>query len=390
MRNLLLKARIRSETPATYPSRARVPQNGAHAGFTSPEDFADLLVLERKRVERSHRWILLMLLDLRRVFESQSGQKFISRIESAVLSSTRETDIKGWYRSSQIIGVIFTETGEESKSAVSSAILARITQLLGSTLASDAVERISISLTAFPEEQDADHPGHSIDSQLYPDLFEGPGQKKIARLMKRAMDIAVSVLTLAILSPLFALIACLIKLTSQGPVLFRQERVGQRGLLFKFLKFRSMYVQSDPGVHKKYVHQLITGGNGSGAARGNGPAIYKITRDSRVTSVGRLLRKTSLDELPQLWNVLKGEMSLVGPRPPIPYEFEWYALWHRRRVLEAKPGITGLWQVTGRSRTTFDEMVRLDLQYARQWSLWLDVKILVRTTKAVVSGEGAY
>ena len=117
--------------------------------------------------------------------------------------------------------------------------------------------------------------------------------------------------------------------------------------------------------------------------------VYKITNDPRVTGVGRWLRKTSLDELPQLWNVLRGEMSLVGPRPPIPYECECYALWHHRRVL-IKPGITGLWQVRGRSRLNFDDMVRLDLKYSKQWSIWLDIKILLQTPKAVLMGEGAY
>jgi lipopolysaccharide/colanic/teichoic acid biosynthesis glycosyltransferase len=120
------------------------------------------------------------------------------------------------------------------------------------------------------------------------------------------------------------------------------------------------------------------------------PEIYKIVSDPRVTQTGRLLRKSSLDELPQLINVLKGEMSLVGPRPPLPYEYERYSTWHRRRLMEVKPGITGLWQVNGRSRTTFDEMVRLDLEYVRSWSIWLDLKILLRTPAAVLSGEGAY
>ena len=125
-------------------------------------------------------------------------------------------------------------------------------------------------------------------------------------------------------------------------------------------------------------------------AEGSKAAVYKLTNDPRVTPLGRFLRKTSLDELPQLFNVLLGNMSLVGPRPPLPYEYDRYDVWHRRRVFEVKPGITGLWQVTGRSRTTFDEMVRLDLNYAKAWSVWLDLKILSRTPMAVVSGDGAY
>jgi lipopolysaccharide/colanic/teichoic acid biosynthesis glycosyltransferase len=118
--------------------------------------------------------------------------------------------------------------------------------------------------------------------------------------------------------------------------------------------------------------------------------VFKLTNDPRITPIGRLLRRTSLDELPQFLNVLKGQMSLVGPRPPIPYEVDCYEAWHKRRLLTVKPGITGLWQVKGRSRTTFDEMVRLDLQYARTWSLWLDLKIILKTPGAMVSGDGAH
>jgi lipopolysaccharide/colanic/teichoic acid biosynthesis glycosyltransferase len=151
------------------------------------------------------------------------------------------------------------------------------------------------------------------------------------------------------------------------------------------LKFRTMDVGAGHGIHKDYVTQFIT----AGAAAAGRSQVFKLTDDPRVTSVGRVLRKTSLDELPQLWNVLRGEMSFVGPRPPLAYEVEQYKAWHRRRVLEAKPGITGLWQVKGRSRTTFDEMVRLDIRYARTRSLWMDLGILLATPRAVIAGRGA-
>jgi lipopolysaccharide/colanic/teichoic acid biosynthesis glycosyltransferase len=184
--------------------------------------------------------------------------------------------------------------------------------------------------------------------------------------------------------------AALIKLTSKGPILFRQERLGHRGMPFRFLKFRSMHVRTDQSVHEEYMKAFISGKPAAAKSGSNGNKTYKLTRDSRVTPVGRFLRKTSLDELPQLINVLMGEMSLVGPRPPIRYEAARYDVWHRDRLLAARPGITGLWQVEGRSRVTFDDMVRLDLQYARSWSLWLDIKILLRTPAAVLMGEGAY
>jgi lipopolysaccharide/colanic/teichoic acid biosynthesis glycosyltransferase len=141
---------------------------------------------------------------------------------------------------------------------------------------------------------------------------------------------------------------------------------------------------NDPKLHQEFVTKLIKGELDPGTKQ------FKIIADPRITPIGRFLRKTSLDELPQLFNVLKGDMSLVGPRPPVPYEFECYKTWHRRRLAEIRPGITGLWQVNGRSRVGFDEMVRLDLRYARAWSLWLDLRILLETPGAVVTGNGAH
>jgi lipopolysaccharide/colanic/teichoic acid biosynthesis glycosyltransferase len=193
-----------------------------------------------------------------------------------------------------------------------------------------------------------------------------------------------------VLSPLLAAIAAMIKLTSKGPVIFEQERLGRFGARFKCLKFRTMYTDNDPKIHQEYIQQFISGKEESGNGNGSQQPVYKIVNDPRVTTVGRFLRKTSLDELPQFWNVLRGEMSLVGPRPPVQYEFEIYDIWHRRRILDVKPGVTGLWQVSGRSRTRFDDMVRLDLRYCRTWSLWLDLKILISTPRAVLGGDGAY
>jgi lipopolysaccharide/colanic/teichoic acid biosynthesis glycosyltransferase len=181
----------------------------------------------------------------------------------------------------------------------------------------------------------------------------------------------------------------LIKPTSKGPVIYKQERLGRFGARFKCLKFRTMYSNNDPKIHQEYVQKFIAGKDGLNNSEGSDKPVYKLVKDPRVTFVGGLLRKTSLDELPQFWNVLRGDMSLVGPRPPVPYEFEVYDIWHRRRVLEVRPGVTGLWQVSGRNRTRFDEMVRLDLRYCQTWSIWLDLKILLATPKAVFNGGGA-
>jgi exopolysaccharide biosynthesis polyprenyl glycosylphosphotransferase len=242
----------------------------------------------------------------------------------------------------------------------------------------------------FPEEWNHDIPRRPSNPTLYPDLARRDSAKKFFCVIKRIMDIVGSALALLLFAPILLAIAIAIKLTSKGPIFFRQKRVGQYGEQFVFLKFRSMNVNNDASVHKAYVKQLIAGNAQSHPGNGNGNGVYKLTTDSRITRIGAFLRRTSLDELPQFVNVLKGEMSLVGPRPAIAYEVEAYDIWHRRRVLEAKPGITGLWQVNGRSRIKFDDMVRLDLRYAKTWSPWMDLKILLRTPVAVVFGDGAY
>jgi lipopolysaccharide/colanic/teichoic acid biosynthesis glycosyltransferase len=166
-------------------------------------------------------------------------------------------------------------------------------------------------------------------------------------------------------------------------------RIGRGGTSFPFYKFRSMRCDNDDGIHREYVKNLIQGRHDQINEGDADNPVYKLRSDSRITAVGRIIRRASIDELPQLFNVLKGEMSLVGPRPPIPYEIDDYRSWHMRRLQEVRPGITGLWQVEGRSTTTFDEMVRLDLRYIRNWSLWLDIKILLRTIVVVIRCDGA-
>jgi lipopolysaccharide/colanic/teichoic acid biosynthesis glycosyltransferase len=250
------------------------------------------------------------------------------------------------------------------------------------------MNEIHISFHVFPEGLGTQRDGPA-DLSLYPDFLQERERKKAARLIKRAIDIAGGLAALILLSPLLLAVAIAIKLTSKGPILFQQTRFGQYGVSFTFLKFRSMYFRNDPKIHQDYVTRLISGEDDGGQKEGNG-GVYKIRDDPRITPVGRFLRKSSLDELPQLINVLKGEMSLVGPRPPIPYEVDAYDLWHWRRFLEVKPGITGLWQVNGRSKLRFEDMVRLDLKYATTWSLGLDFKILLETPWAVFFGGGAW
>lgn len=215
-------------------------------------------------------------------------------------------------------------------------------------------------------------------------LFRSP-LSNVARIVKRASDLVVSAIATLLLLPFWLAIALLIKLDSKGPVFFKQERVGMDGRVFLFYKFRTMHTNADDASHREFQRRYITGQPDSNLGDGAQP-IYKLHSDPRITRSGRILRKASLDELPQLFNVLRGEMSIVGPRPPIPYEVESYELWHRKR-LDMKPGITGLWQVSGRNRLPFDEMVRLDLFYIENWSLLLDLKIILQTLPVIWHGD---
>jgi lipopolysaccharide/colanic/teichoic acid biosynthesis glycosyltransferase len=358
------------------------------AGFLAEEQFRRMLARERKRSERSRKHLVLMLID--GGLKNKKTDALLEQIGVVLCASIRETDLAGWFEANSVFGVIFTEFGDCDVSAAVKTIEAKITAGLQNSFKATQLSSFQISFYAFPEGWEGDGHQRPVDPTMYPDLFEVKEKKKLSLLTKRVMDVIGASLAVSMLSPVFLLVAIIIKMTSKGPIFFRQERVGQFGSRFVFIKFRSMYVSTDAAIHKEYVRKFIVGKANSAAQEGSKKGVYKITNDPRVTWIGRLLRRTSLDEIPQFWNVLKGEMSLVGPRPPIPYEIEAYDIWHRRRLLESKPGITGLWQVHGRSKTTFDEMVRLDLQYSRMWSPMLDVKILLQTPRAVFSGDGAY
>lgn len=223
-------------------------------------------------------------------------------------------------------------------------------------------------------------------------LGERSGSATASLFCKQVLDFVLAGLLLILCAPLFFVVAAVIKLTSPGPVFYIQRRVGRHGKVFPFYKFRTMKHNSDDSVHRNFSRDFIRGGNGETGGTAPKPAgtnVYKLTRDPRVTPVGRFLRRTSLDELPQLLNVLRGEMSLVGPRPPVLYELEHYQEWHKRR-LDVKPGITGLWQVSGRSSVPFDEMVLLDLYYIEHRSLIMDMRIMAKTLPVMLTGDGAY
>ncbi len=368
--------------------RAVASDNGSSLLF-SEELFRKLLCLERKRAERSRKPFVLILIDVGRVLHTGPHTLVLGRLAASLSISTRETDICGWHKEGSVLGLILTEIGSSDMDIVRTTMLSKVNSILQTYLSPRQIDNTRISFHVFPEGSDSQN-GDSEDtrSSLYPDLH-GENKDKVARLIKRVIDVTGSLTALILLFPMLLAIAIAIKLTSRGPILFKQTRIGQYGIPFTFLKFRSMYVVNDSQIHQEYVRRFIAGKGECKQSDGNG-GVYKLTGDPRITPFGHFLRQSSLDELPQLFNVLRGEMSLVGPRPPIPYETTAYDIWHRRRFLEVMPGITGLWQVNGRSKCTFEEMVRLDIRYARDWSLGLDLRILLETPRAVLSRDGAF
>lgn len=358
--------------------------------------FREAIMLERRRAARSGKPFFITLVDMGKLV-SPVRPDVIRKVASALFANTRDTDIKGWFRYNTMMGVIFTETDVSQRDMIKRKLGENIAALCGK----DTADSIEISSHVFPDGEDEDvlngetGPRYSWENiESY--LLEMNERRRVARFVKRILDLVGGLFCLLLALPFFIAIPILIKLTSKGPVLFRQERIGLHGKPFTFLKFRSMRIGQSDAIHREYVKKLIQGSGGAEAGEdGDGQAgakkkVYKIKHDPRVTPIGRFLRKSSLDELPQFINVLKGEMSFVGPRPPIAYEVKDYDIWHLRRILDVKPGLTGLWQVKGRSSTSFDEMVRLDLQYARTWSLWMDLKIILKTPLVLLLGRGAY
>jgi len=351
--------------------------------------FRRQLAQERKRSERSRKSFLLMLVQSKALKPAES-LPVLDRVARVLGGVIRETDTFGWFKANAVIGVIYSELGSAEISAAIESIQSKTVSALGRMMSSNQIESLQISFYRYPQSM-KDNAGNSfIDPELYPDLIDLDDKRRASLFLKRLIDIAGSSSALILLSPVFAVLALLIKLTSKGPVFFQQQRLGQFQVPFAFLKFRSMHVSTNAEIHREYVTNFIAGRAEPNPLDGSPRRVYKITNDPRVTWIGKFMRRTSLDEIPQFWNVFVGQMSLVGPRPPIGYEIEAYDIWHRRRLLEAKPGITGLWQVHGRSRTTFDDMVRLDLRYSRTCSPLGDLKILLQTPRAVFSGDGAY
>ena len=341
-------------------------------------EFLNRLRIEKRRADRSKAYLSLVLFYFQQ--KEGKGRKTIQEFAALLDKNTRESDIKGWVEPG-VIGLVLPDTDENG-----------VKRCVKKIAGSNGDFNYSVTSGTYP-----DHLFVKllIEEKGLPDFFpldldEAKESRRFQIALKRAVDVLGALVGLILFSPIMLATAITIKMTSPGPIIFKQTRFGKKGVHFQFYKFRSMYWNTDDQIHREYVTNLIRG-NLEKINQGDKEApLFKIVSDSRVTRIGRIIRRTSIDELPQFLNVLKGEMSLVGPRPPLDYEVQKYEPWHLRRVLEVKPGITGLWQVGGRSTTSFDEMVRLDLRYAKNWSLWLDLKIIFKTAKAVFGLKGAW
>ena len=375
----------RQSTPTPTKLDRRAPTGGAKRprdGFPNIDDILperqllEFVRLEKRRAERSRTPLSIVLFR----FDSKYGDELgdIRGLLDVIHSSKRDTDRLG-YLEIDLIALLLPATNEQGAQAFTASINNRMRAL-----------HFSATCVTYPDQLFKDVlAGHHDPAGSYPLFLADPEPRGFADLVKRAMDIGGSLAAILVFSPLMLIIAATIKMTSPGPIVFRQMRLGYRGVPFVFYKFRSMSANADDRIHREYVASLIKGDHAAINQGDSANPLYKIKADPRVTRIGRIIRKTSMDELPQLFNVLRGNMSLVGPRPPIPYEAEKYEPWHLRRILDIKPGITGLWQVEGRSKTSFDDMVRLDLRYVRYCSLTLDVKILLKTLVVVFKREGA-
>ncbi len=381
---------LRNDRDSALSAGANAQRKRAKRDVLSEEEFRQMLALERKRSERTKAPFLLMLAECTAAANHESEAATLGKMGSVLFNDSRDTDVIGWYHDGSALGVLFTGLSAGERGPILEKIAGRVKSKLERDFAPDQWQQVRFSFHFFPDDWDLSNLDDPGNPSLNVDATVAAKRKRIPLAFKRLIDIVFSSVVLIVCLPLFLWIALAIKASSKGPVFFRQRRIGQYGKQFVFLKFRSMYENNEVLVHKNFVTELFAHTTLEKPLRDERNELYKTQNDNRFTRVGRFLRRTSMDELPQLLNVLKGEMSLVGPRPAIPYEVEIYQTWHRRRVLTAKPGITGIWQVAERSRVKFDEMVRMDLRYAMAWSPWLDLKILLLTPFAVFRGSGAF
>ena len=355
-------------------------QKNSHPRFNDivPKyQFLKELEREKRRSDRSKAPLSIVMFRLDGSKHSEPSN--VTNLLQLLSNHMRETDILGCL-AKDLIALLLLDTNEQGTN-----------RFVDKTLNQTNSSGVSTMVATYPDQLfDGLITEHDDlqDPQVL--LIDGAtGRYRSVYPLKRCLDIVGALVGILVLSPLMLVTAIAIALTSPGPIIFKQIRIGRGGVPFVFYKFRSMVCNVDDRIHREYVAKLINENLGEINQGSSDNPMYKIKSDPRVTRIGRIIRKTSIDELPQFLNVLKGDMSLVGPRPPLPYETEEYQSWHLRRLLEIKPGITGLWQVEGRSKTSFNDMVRMDIRYIKYCSLKLDLKILLKTVKVVLRCDGA-
>jgi lipopolysaccharide/colanic/teichoic acid biosynthesis glycosyltransferase len=397
--------------------------------FTSPY-FHKLIKGEKSRTHRTNLPFSLILIDVALLdfkYRRRKNDKgrIIRVITQVINDNSRETDLKGWF-DRHTIAVLLPDTSHAGAEVLCNKLISLGELTLIDYLQNGVCLKDCFAITSYPEVFDnggsgskAEKPGVGIrridpihlatnngrfalrhgcgekssksdELQLpvFPYHLNGSCTVRMQKAIKRLMDIIGSLLGIILFLPAFVGIVIAVKLTSPGPVFFKQKRVGLNRKTFTLLKFRSMYTNCDQSIHRKHIEKLSKRKITLLQNSRDGVRSYKLQDDPRITKIGRFLRQTSLDELPQLFNVVKGEMSLVGPRPYPVYQIENCTIWQHSR-LTVKPGITGLAQLRGRCNTTYDDSYRLDLEYVKKWSLWLDFKILIKTVPFALSGRGA-
>lgn len=366
-----LRASVVREQPFANPLVRRTPTHG-DSDVLPNNYFLQTIRTERKRADRSRSPLSLA------VFKYNGGARDrLMRLEQliqTIYDLKRDIDIVG-HLEHDSIGVLLLDTGNGGALTFLRRVIARCDD---GVYVGSVFTHPDLLFSCLNAEDVASRCSRSL-------VFDAlPRRRSFQAGAKRVMDVVLASVCLVLLAPVMMVCALLIAATSKGPVIFRQERLGRNGVPFIINKFRSMYFQADDGIHREHVTRLI-GNSSHGVYSLGGPSSWTtLKEDPRVTRVGRVMRRTKLDELPQLFNVIKGDLSLVGPRPPLEYEVKQYQAWHLRRILHVRPGITGIWQVEGDDSTTFDDMVRMDVHYVENWSLFLDLRVLVKTAGIVL------
>ena len=340
--------------------------------------FLKKLRFEMLRAQRSNSSLSMILLTLDKKTDKEPTN--MSEILDLVRLNTRDIDIRG-FLNEKTIAILLPYTNEKGAKEICEKLLNE-----------NQKPQFSTNIVTYPDQifESLAQNGCIRSDAFFFELYDSmDGASWLQSKLKIGIDIVGSIICIIVLMPIMLVTALAIKLTSPGPIIFSQLRVGKQGIPFRFYKFRSMHINMDDRIHREYTRELISGNQEKINQGDEEKPFYKIKFDPRITKIGKFIRKTSIDELPQFFNVLRGDMSLVGPRPPLSYEVEKYKSWHLKRILEMKPGITGLWQVEGRSMVGWDDSVRLDIKYIKDWSLRLDLKILLKTFKAVINGKGA-